>query len=344
MRVKRVLIVGPFGHGQLPLSLANALEDLGAETIRFDSDRSYMSACPGASHRVIRRMLRPLLWRHVNRETVAIVKQHRPDLVLMVKAAFLEPETVRHIRTAMGVPIVNYYPDHPYCGVPLDPLQTSAQRRNLIDVLREYTHVWVWERSLVARLRGDRVAAGYLPFGVDWDCAASARRVVPTRPDRDVVFVGRHTTKRQTHVAAVRRYRVSVWGNRWRRAHRTFSGRHVIHSTPVFGRQAAEIYAAAATSLNVLDDLNMPGHNMRTFEIPASGGLMLATFTSEQAEFFPEGEAAMYYRDPNELEEHIDRALRDRAWSARIRTKALAIAAEHTYAARMKTMLGALHR
>jgi hypothetical protein len=86
----------------------------------------------------------------------------------------------------------------------------------------------------------------------------------------------------------------------------------------------------------------LTGHNMRTFEIPASGGLMLATYTPEQAEFVPEGEATMYYRGPYELEAHIDRALHDRAWSARLRAKAPDIAAEHTYAARMRTMLGEL--
>ena len=61
-------------------------------------------------------------------------------------------------------------------------------------------------------------------------------------------------------------------------------------------------------SLNVLNAENLGGPNMRTFEIPASGGVMLARYSPEQDEFFPEGEAALYYRSPAEIDDKIDRS------------------------------------
>lgn len=69
---------------------------------------------------------------------------------------------------------------------------------------------------------------------------------------------------------------------------------------------------------------------------------MLSTHTREQAEFFPEEEAALYYRNLDELDAKLDRALGDRAWAARARRRAAAIAAGHTYTQRVKTMLHAL--
>ncbi len=51
---------------------------------------------------------------------------------------------------------MNHYPDHPYIGVRWDPREASALRRDLIEVLRQYSIVFMWERSLVERLQRDR--------------------------------------------------------------------------------------------------------------------------------------------------------------------------------------------
>jgi spore maturation protein CgeB len=78
---------------------------------------------------------------------------------------------------------------------------------------------------------------------------------------------------------------------------------------------------------------------MRTFEIPGSGGLMLARYTKAQAEMFPEDEAAIYYRSPQELNGKIDCVLRDREHRARIRRNARRIAMDQTYDRRAAAVL-----
>jgi spore maturation protein CgeB len=97
--------------------------------------------------------------------------------------------------------------------------------------------------------------------------------------------------------------------------------------------------ARAAVSLNVLNAENLGGPNMRTFEIPASGGVMLARYSPAQHEFFPEGEAAAYYRSPAELDEKIDGLLRDRELRERLRRNAVRLAAAQTYDVRAATVL-----
>ncbi len=77
----------------------------------------------------------------------------RPDLIFAVKCSFFHPETIREIRKSTGVPFVNHYPDHPYMGVRWRPREASALRRDLIEVLRQYSIVFMWERSLMERLR-----------------------------------------------------------------------------------------------------------------------------------------------------------------------------------------------
>jgi spore maturation protein CgeB len=82
---------------------------------------------------------------------------------------------------------------------------------------------------------------------------------------------------------------------------------------------------------------------MRTFEIPACGGaVMVSTYTKEQNEFFPEGEAACYYRNPSELDHIIERLLGDKAQRRRIAKAALCIAKQHDYTERAKQLLKTL--
>ncbi|MCK6553704.1 glycosyltransferase [Candidatus Binatia bacterium] len=341
MTTDRVLVIGPCGPGQLPESYARAFERLSCDVHRFDSDRAYFQAGVGAGNRWIRRALRSVYWRRINAATVEAAREVRPRLVVAFKGAYLEPATIALVRRELGVPFANYYPDNPYCGIPWNPRKTSAQRRNLLDALRAYDHVWIWERGLAHRLRADGVTASFLPFAADPEVFRPGRATACEEcgVQHAVAFVGQHSDKREVHVGAVRRHAVALWGARWERARMAFSDRHVIHRRPAFGADCARQYAAAGASLNVVDDLNMPGHNMRTFEIPASGGLMVSAYTEEQAELFPEGEAALYYRDPAEIDDCLDRVIADPHWAQSLRQRALAIAAGNSYTDRARTML-----
>ena len=342
----RILIIGAFGPGDLPRSYARGFEQLGLDVFRFDSDQAYLEASRVAGNRYVRRALRPWLWRTVNRSTVAVARAVRPQVVLAIKAAYLNPDTIQLVRRELGVPFVNYYPDNPYCGVPLNPRKTSAQRRDLLTVLQQYSRVWTWEPALTGRLQQDGVTAAYLPFGfddsLDHPGTHSTGSCRECAGDHRVVFIGQHSDKREHHVHSIQRHAVALWGARWPRAGRRFDGRHAIHRAGAFGAALAPLYGAADVSLNVVDDLNMPGHNMRTFEIPGSGGVMLATHTAEQAAIFPDGEAALYYRTPGEIDALIDRVRSEPDLADRLRRNGQAIAREHSYQRRAATMLDEL--
>jgi hypothetical protein len=339
----RILIVGPFAPGFLAESYAKAFERLGLDVIRFDSDSAYFGAGTFSRYRVTRRAFRWLYWARVNKALLSAARNARPDVVLAFKAPFMEPGTIDILRRELGSVVVNYYPDNPYCGVPWNPRKTSAQRRDLVDVLRYYDKVWIWEPGMADRLRRDGVKASYLPFAVDDQIFQPRELRHSLCPEcgeaHSVVFIGQHSDKRGAHVSAIGAHRVSLWGNRWSRESTAFAERHRIHSTPAFGPRCADLYNGASICLNIVDDLNMPGHNMRTFEIPGSGGLMLAAYTKEQDELFPEGVAAAYYRDPTEIDSIIAALLADPERMHRMRREASSLAKRHTYVERSKTIL-----
>jgi spore maturation protein CgeB len=337
-----VLVIGDMNLGALAESYARGFERIGLEVFRFDTEAAlYRSTCL-ARNRLTRRLTRRLGWTRLNREVTETVYAIRPELIFAVKASFLDPETIRSIRRDITGSFVNCYPDNPYIGVRLDPRETSALRHDLIDVLREYSAVLMWERGLRARLVNDGVQAEYLPFGVDPElCRASAAAEnlqcrFCARQHR-VVFVGTNSRARRAEISKIRRHPAGIWGSNWPTRWKPPSADHRVHRA-VWGKSPGQIYAQAAVSLNILNAESLDGHNMRTFEIPANGGVMLSRFTSAQNELFPEGEAALYYRSPEEIDDLLDSILDNRKLRDRVRDAAVRIANDHSYEMRAATV------
>jgi glycosyltransferase involved in cell wall biosynthesis len=343
MANRKVLVIGPLNQGALAESYARAFERIGMEVVRFDSERALMQASRFAGNRILRRALRSVLWNVVNREAAEVAQSVRPALIFAVKCSFFHPQTIRQIRKAVGVPFVNHYPDNPYIGIRWDPREASALRRDLIEVLRQYSIVYMWERSLVECLQRDGVQAKYLPFAVDPELFRPQYVDEGLRCDacnliHDVAFVATYSRFRCAEVAAIRRHKVAIWGNNWPRKWRTFAGQHRAHS-PVWGGAVGDIYARAAISLNVLNAENLGGPNMRTFEVPGSGGVMLARYSAAQDEFFPENEAAAYYRSLAEMDDKIEWLLGNHELRERIRKNAARLAAAQSYDVRAAQVL-----
>jgi len=339
----KVLVIGTTDEGSLPESYARAFERLGMKVFRYDFVRALLQANRFAGNRILRRALRSVAWNAINRDAAEVAQRIRPALIFGVKCSFFHPETVRQIRKSVGVPFVNHYPDHPYIGIRWDPREASVLRRDLIEVLRQYSIVFMWERSLVDRLQRDGVEAKYLSFAVDPELfhprgLDEGLQCDACKVTHDVAFVATYSRFRCAEVVAVRRHTVTIWGNNWPRKWRSLKGQHRVHK-PLWGSAVGNIYSRAAVSLNVLNAENLGGPNMRTFEIPGSGGLMLARYSAAQHEVFPENEAAVYYRSPTEIDDKIEWLLRDRELRVHIRKNAARLAAEQTYDVRAAQVL-----
>jgi spore maturation protein CgeB len=342
MENRRILVIGPSHEGSLPRSYARAFERLGMKVFHFDDERALFESGRWAKNRILRRALRGRLWKQMNEATLKVADEFRPALVFAVRASYLEAETVSRMREGLGAAVMNYYPDNPYIGVPLDPRKPSTQRRDLIEVLKQYSTVWMWEESLLRRLRGEGVEGEFLPFGVDPEQFRPEGKGEPffceaCGCEHAVVFVGTCTAARLKEIESIRKHPVAIWGNGWPKAWGWGSG-HRVHP-PVYGRKLARIYGAAPVALNVLNAESLEGHNMRTFEVPASGGVMLARYTKAQAQFFPEREAAVYYKSASDIDAKIEELLADAALRARIRREAVRLAAAHTYDLRAAEIL-----
>jgi spore maturation protein CgeB len=327
----RLAIVGFFGGTHVGGSLWRAAMQLGIDTRKFDVSDAERGT----------RILRAALWHFCDRRSpgmrrfaesvVAGCRCSEPEILIATGAAPLTRSALRRLR-ALGIVCVNYSTDDPWNPV----LRASWHLR----ALPEYNLVFTTRRANSANFAD--IGCGevhYLPFGYDeWLFGPHTESF--DRPAPEVLFVGGADRDRAAFMSEFLRTgpRVTLVGGYWERfpATRPYT----------LGRRAPEdlrrLTAAARVNLCLVRRANRDGHVMRSFEIAAVGGCMLAEDTTEHREFFgPDGEAVLYFRTAREAAERACALLAHPAERARLSdsVRGRISRGRHTYRDRMLSIL-----
>lgn len=329
--IRRLLIVGATGEGALETAYQAAFQRAGVETEVFEPDTVVAGL---RRSRVLNRLSWSLQHIPVSMALARrIARGPRPDAVLVVKGYFLSQRCVRACRAQSGVPWLYYNPDSPFDA------GRSTSSRHIRAALREYDLCAIWSRQLVRELQARGVRrVEYLPFA-----AAREMHYPSTTRDpslaRSLVFVGSYDAQRARVLEALEGLPLVIQGNAWEDLPRRSWLRKHVRSRAVYGAELRRVVSSALASINILRPQNAGAHNMRTFEVPAMGGLLLTTRSAEQQAFFPEGEASLMYESPAELRQVAERLLRGEYDVPALKAQGLARAEGHSYDARARSVL-----
>lgn len=333
----RTLLVANFHPQHMGSYLLPAVEAAGVPLLTADLREGHSE----------NRWLRAAFWRLLGRRPVWLGSFSKSlarraiewgaEVVLATGIVPLRARELADLRRR-GVVLLNILSDDPF-----NPLHRAPW---FLRALAEYDVVFNPRRANMDDLR----AAGarrvdYLPFAFD---DAKFRPEEPGEADRrsgrfdcDVLFVGGADADRIPWIRrlAAEGFRVHVYGGYWERVDGLPPGTVKGEARPDVLRVAT---GAARVSLCLVRKANRDGHVMRSLEIPASGGCLLAEDTPEHRDLFgPDGVAATYFRDPDSMVAGVRRLLADEGLRARLRAAGRAVAATggHTYADRLRTML-----
>jgi len=188
------------------------------------------------------------------------------ELVLVVKGPFLDARTIDWMRTRTGAPVVCWNPD--------DPLGPALSNQGgIARAVPAYDTYVVWADDVAERLAARAARVEVIPFGFDpWlhhpprDRSAAEGRVV---------FVGAWDPEREAVMRSIAHHAPVVFGDGWP------SGLPFETRPAAFGEDLCAALGGAAWSINLLRPQNRRSHNMRSFEIPACGGVQLAVRTAD---------------------------------------------------------------
>jgi hypothetical protein len=135
--------------------------------------------------------------------------------------------------------------------------------------------------------------------------------------------------------------RLALSGPRWRRLTAGTPLAAAVQPDRHWGRDAARLYWSSRVGVNILDPQNLIGHNMRTWELPATGTASVATRTHDHEALFGGGGALLVER-PAQLRPAVERLLADRAERQAVGRAGLEAVRDGTWRARARELAEAV--
>jgi len=258
------------------------------------------------------------------------------DAVLVMKGYDLSQERLKRIQHATDSVLCNWNPDNPYKIRSEERIATDY-----LDTLPAYDIVFTWGEFLLDRLREDGADdVRHLPFAHD------PQFHHPAEPNNEynceVTFLGHYSSKRERHLSPLTDLNFQLRGNMWRWKCFDLSLRRCYRGAALGHPSYTHAMASADIVVNVVADHNLPEHNMRTFEVPASGSLMVTTRSEGQQRYFPDENACLMYDDPAELRDIVAQYLDDDEEREAIAASGRERVKEQTYERRMAQLVDAV--
>jgi hypothetical protein len=257
--------------------------------------------------------------RTFRRQVDALADQGPFDLVLVVKGAFLNSQSIDHLRSHLGGPVACWNPDSPFDDA------ISNRGAGIPRAIAAYDVYITWADDIAERLRP--VAAQVLVVPFAWDPAVIKPTPGHGEATRRVAFIGTATRQRSALLQRLAYLRPIVFGAGWPH----LDGLDI--RPPVRGIEFSRIVGEAKWNLNLLRPQNAHSHNMRSFELVGAGGTQVAPATDDHERFLSGDGRTVLFRDERELEAIL------RSDPSDLPARSPTVLDGHTYASRAQTVL-----
>lgn len=225
------------------------------------------------------------------------VALNKPEIAWIFKGAELYAEALRRVKSKVSL-MANYNPDHPFAYE-----FRGSGNRHIRKAIRLYDLHFTYSRRIMEQMQATfpDLRTEWLPFGYPdklRDFTFQGEEICR------VCFIGYADEKRASVIQRLADggLPIDVFGPRWGRYFRS-GNPNVRVGPPLYGDAYWSALRAYRIQLNLLRKQNADAHNMRTFEVPAVGGIMLAELTRDHATFFEDGKEVFLYRDHDSLVE-----------------------------------------
>jgi spore maturation protein CgeB len=287
------------------------------------------------------RIGRFLLWRYGGKKpgrirsfgdrVIRSCRQTQSNLVLTTGIAPLEQRHVEALR-ASGAKMINYSTD--------DPWNPNLRAPWFLSALSSYDTVFTPRRSNMEEFhRAGARSVHYLPFGYDQEVHRPLRPDEPSGAPSDLLFVGGCDEDRLPLISSLidADLNLALFGGYWDRHAKTKR-----YWRGMAGQ--ATIRAASASTrvcLCLVRRANRDEHVMRSFEIAAMGGCVLAEDTVDHRHLF--GKGARYFGSPaslvREARDLVESEQTRDALANELRRAMAKFGHSYTYASRLSSMI-----
>jgi spore maturation protein CgeB len=286
---KKILIYGESWPGTLPQLLFVDLAKRGYAVEIFD----FTDILPGIRNRSVlervqRRLFSGFFTTRIRMAFLKRVEAFSPDLVLVSKGLHLDLETLEKIRLR-GVTLVNWNPD--------DFFNMKNSSASLIEAMGSYDLIVSPRDHLFQKYREH--GARQLLY-LDWYFVPELHfdhQKVKTIP---ASFVGSWSPSREEFIGHLN-ITFRIWGGGWEKSSRVFKKLHDVQNTILSQLEMSAVFRSSKFNLNLLTHENCDFSNLRFFEVPASGGVLLTERNSSATRYLLDREECLMFSTTEEV-------------------------------------------
>lgn len=299
-----ILIIGAFGPGAMENYYLHGLRQCGVTVTTYDIATDYYAVITSSAfNKIVNKIAPDYLLKPLNEKLQQYLINKQFEVILVFKGMQLFPETIHYLKQHTKL-LTNYNPDHPFHFY-----SSGSGNKNVLNSIPYFDIYFSYAAQITRQLQEKfNVTAFTIPFAYD-DTNAITYTAVPEVKNR-ILFIGSYDKSRAELLNKIANASLDIYGDlKWKTRNRHYPAlQKAYQQKALYGSAYKFAIAEAAGVVNLMREQNMSeqSHNMRTFEVPGYGGVLISQRTEEQLFFFEEDKEAVYFDTVEELQSKMD--------------------------------------
>ncbi|WP_179333438.1 glycosyltransferase family protein [Winogradskyella costae] len=236
------------------------------------------------------------IYKTINKNLLSHLDENKYDVVWVFKGMEIFPETLVKMKKR-GIKLVNLNPDHPFVHT-----FRGSGNKNVLNSIPHFDLHLCYNLNVKKKIEDTfGVWCEWLPFGFE-------RRDYDSFPTEDTelkrcCFIGNPDAFRAQVLLKIAEsgLPLDLYGNNWNQWVRPKEGLDINYNEPVYKSDFDKVALKYRLHLNIFRPHNDNSHNMRTFEMPGIGCIILAPNSEEHQLLFKEDKEVFYYSTDEEM-------------------------------------------
>jgi spore maturation protein CgeB len=292
----KILLIGSDFEYAIEKYYKKYLRNFGCEIYHYDApDIVYRNHSKNILNKILFKTGIYKGYGRVNRELLEITERFQPDIIWVWKGLEIYPATLKKLKGSYR--LVNFNPDHPFIII-----ASANGNKNIRNSVGLYDLHFCYHVGLKKMIEEKyHIPTCMLPFAFDRVDAVyqepeniSEIKRICFQANPDAYRVSR--LEKLTDAGL----EVDVFGIGWNKTRLKSDPK--IRINPIAPRARFwQLNQEYRIQLNLFREYNNDSHNMRTFEIPAVGGIQLSPYSKDQETYFKEESEIFFFRDDDEM-------------------------------------------
>ena len=223
-----------------------------------------------------------------------ICLRYKNSLIIVFKGQFFLSYIIRYLKNRNNHYFINFNGDDPFNFSIID-----ISTKSLIKSLKEYNLVLIWSKKILKKIKAKKISnkVEYLPFAYDKMVNSFNYR----KNRKKVLFYGSWDKHREKFLNKIKLDDLFIFGTGWEHSSENFLHRKNIIPKEIYRDQIIREISKSYAVINIFRKQNFGSHNMKTFEIPAYGGIQFSQYSEEVSSFFKKNRSIFFHKSSKDL-------------------------------------------